>query len=349
MVYSLRMLKIGGFIVVKTKELKETNLIPFLPEADFYYAKGIEFYHKRKLFSALKWMKKALEKKPNDPFIQCQLSVVYMEMYSYREAQELLLHVMNTTPDYADCYYLLANSCAHLGLFDEAIKYADLYLEKAPDGDYHQEALQLAKALHMEDDETDEEITLEQIELADEDDLLFLQETVFYFMEYFEWEDALETLEDMLTLFPDYIRGKHDYAQALFFSGEQQEAIELELDLLQEQPYSLSSYANLALFYYERGEEEYKYYVNNLLHVYPMHEEQKLKVAVTLTRTGKHEEAYKRFRSLQKNIVESHPSYYRWYAHASFYYGKKEKARTLWKEGCHRHVRLQSEKYEWNS
>lgn len=330
----------------KIKEKTENKLIPFVPEADFYYAKGIEFFYKRKVDSAIKWIEKAMEKKPDDPLIQCQLAVCYMEQYAHHEAHELLLHVLHTAPDYTDCYYLLANNFAHLGLLDEAVKYAEIYLDKEPSGDYCKEARHLIEVLNL--DEEEEGFEFGPIELVDEDELIFFQETVFSFMEYFEWEDALEILEDMLLLYPDYITGKHDYAEALFFSGKQKEAIELEKQLLKESPSSLVSYANLGLFYYELNQNEYRYYINNLLHVYPMHEQQKLKIAVTLSRTGMYEEAYKRFCLLSKRIVESHPSYYRWFAHAAFYSGKKEKARAIWEEGCSRHVRLQSETYEWS-
>jgi len=327
------MLNIGGLTVEKLKEKNVANLIPFVPEADFYYAKGIEFFNKRKIESALKWMKKALEKKPNEPLIKCQLAVVYMELHAYHESLRLLLEVLESHPNYEDCHYLLANNYAHLGLLEDAKEYAEKYLTVAPDGDYSIEAKRLLEITDLDDDDDD-------FQLADEDDLLFLQETAFFFMEYFEWEDAVETLEDLLVLFPNHISGKHDYAEALFFLGDHEKAIELELELLEEHPNSIAGYANLALFYYNLNEEEYKYYINNLLHVYPMHEQQKLKLAVIFSRLGIYEEAYHRFRSLRKEVVESHPSYYRWFAHAAYHFGKEEKARAIWKEGCYRHLNL---------
>jgi len=326
---------------VKEKQTKiQSKLIPFVPEADFYFTKGIGAFQKRKFDIAIKWMKKALEIKPNDPLYQCQMSIIYTEIGAYHAANQLLTNVLQKS-DYVDCYYLLANNYAHLGLLNDAKKYANLYLDKEPYGDFTKDAEQLLRIIDFDEEESD-------WELEDEDELLIYQETAFYHMENLEWDKATVVIEEMLSLFPESIIVKHDYAQALFFSGNKREAIKMEKEILKEQPHSLYSYTNLGVFFYELNKKEYESYIKNLLNVYPMHEQQKLRIAVTLSRTGYYEEAYDRFSSLAKEKVKSHPSYYRWYAAAAYNKGKKEKALALWEEGCSEHPKLQSEDFPWN-
>ena len=113
----------------KAKE-KSNNIIPFIPEGDFYFTKGVEAFQNRKFNIAVKWMKKAIEAKPNDPLYQCQMSVIYTEIGAYHAANQLLTNVLQST-EYTDCYYLIANNYAHLGLLNDAEKYVNLYLETA--------------------------------------------------------------------------------------------------------------------------------------------------------------------------------------------------------------------------
>ncbi|MBT2216137.1 hypothetical protein KK120_09915 [Virgibacillus dakarensis] len=326
------------------RKSKQNNVLPFIPEGDFYFAKGVEAFRRRKFDRALKWLQKAVEQVPKDPLYQCQMSIVYTEIGAYHEANQLLTNVLQFTGDeYTDCYYLLANNYAHLGLLNDAKKYAVSYLDKEPEGEFSEEAKSLLDLIDIDEDEEDEDWDLEE-----EDELLIYQETVFYHMENMEWDKALPLIEEMITLFPEHTPVNHDYAQALFFSGFQEKAIQLELDLLRDEPNSLVSHANLAIFYNEMEQKaEREKYLQALQNVYPIQEQQKLRIAVTLARTGNFQEANKRFRALLKGIVKNHPSYYRWYSVSLYQAGALSSALALWKEGCGRHPKLAKEEGLW--
>ncbi|RKQ35552.1 tetratricopeptide repeat protein [Oceanobacillus halophilus] len=318
------------------------NIIPYIPDGDFYFTKGVEAFQNRKFDIALKWMKKAIEQKPNEPLFQCQMSVIYTEIGAYHAANQLLTNVLQSS-DYIDCYYLIANNYAHLGLLTDAKKYANTYLDKEPEGDFSEDAKQLLELIEIDDDE------VEDFDLEDEDELLIYQETAFFHMEKMEWEKALPIIEEMITLFPEHQLPKHDYAQALFFSGQTEKAIELEHEFIEEDPRSLYSLTNLAVFYYELNDiEKCNKYIQSLLNVYPIHEQQKLRVAVTLARTANYNEAYNRFRSIAKGKVKNHASYYRWYSITAFHIGEPAKALQYWKEGCNLHPHLANESGPWN-
>lgn len=324
---------------LKQKDKEQNNIIPFIPEGDFYFTKGVESFQKRKFELAIKWMKKAVEAKPQEPLYACQLSIIYTEIGSYHKANQILTNVIESTT-YVDCYYLIANNYAHLGLFKDAKEYANRYLEKQNDGNFVEETKTLLQLI-------DEENGEDTWKLEDEDQLLIYQETVFYHMENSEWDKAIPLLEEMLAAFPDHQPTKHDYARALFFTGYQQDAIDMEQELLEQDSNSLYCHTNLALFFHELNEKEaYEKNIQALLNVYPIHEQQKLRIAVTLARTGYFQDAYARFRSLHGTVTHQ-LSYYKWYSTAAYYIGVSSKATALWEEGCRKHPNLSKELPPW--
>ncbi|RYG74425.1 hypothetical protein EU245_02135 [Lentibacillus lipolyticus] len=322
------------------------NIIPFIPDGDFYFTKGIEAFQKRKFDIAIKWLRKAIEAEPKNPLYQCQLSIVYTELGSYHLANQLLTEVLEASEgQYTDCYYLLANNYAHLGLLNDAKKYAESYIDKEPNGDLREDAEHLIELTTVDDNQGEDEWEFEE-----EDELLVYQETVFYHMEHKEWDKALPLLEEMTALFPEHTNINHDYAYALFFAGYENDAVEMEKELLDEYPGSLQSHSNLAVFYHEWDRpEEYHLHAHALMNVYPVHEQQKLRIAVTFAQTGAHEAAYARFRTINEAQVKNHLSYYKWYSIAAYKLGKPSKALSIWERGCRRHAALAEEKGPWGA
>ncbi|MDC3412266.1 hypothetical protein NC797_00790 [Aquibacillus sp. 3ASR75-11] len=319
------------------------KIIPFIPEGQFYYKKGVEAFQKHKFDIALKWLKKAVEFSPDEAVYHCQMSIVYTEIGAFHVANQILTEVLSKNGEaYLDCYYLIANNYAHLGLLQDAKKYVEIYIQKAPEGDFIKEAESLLGFLDL-GVEDDEDWTYEE-----EDELLIYQETVFYHLQRQEWDEALPLLEEMMGLFPEHLAAKHEYSFATFFHRDQDEAIRLEEQWLQQEPQSLYCHTNLAVFYFERGEQEkYEAHIQSIHNVYPIHEQQKLRIATTLAHTGYYSEAYARFQALSKTQLKGHASYYKWYSIAAFHTGEPSKALTLWEEGCKRHPSLSKDEGPW--
>ncbi|KGX92908.1 hypothetical protein N781_13555 [Pontibacillus halophilus JSM 076056 = DSM 19796] len=322
----------------------EEKVIPFRPEGDFYFSKGVQAFKKRHFTKAVKWLKRAVELVPEEPLYQCQLSVIYTETGEYHQANEVLTNVLaKFGHDYVDCYYLIANNYAHLGLFQDAMKYARDYIQKAPNGDFKEEAEQLLTVLDIEEDEE------EDWAFEEEDELMAYQESAFYYQERLEWDKAMPLLEDMIRLFPSYTLAKHDYAHALFQQGSESEAIALEEQSLEQEPNSLLSVCNLALFYHKREENEKATpHIHTLLNVYPIHEQQKLRVATTLAQVGQYKEAHERFNNVSKSKLKGHVAYYKWYSITLYHMGDPSGALSLWEEGCRKHPHLSEQGGPWN-
>ncbi|MGP4061321.1 tetratricopeptide repeat protein [Halobacillus sp. H74] len=328
-----------------TAAQEDTNIIPFLPSGTFYFTHGIQAFQKRRFSAAVKWLKKAIEASPDEPLYQCQLSVVYTEVGSYHAANQVLTEVLaNFGKEYVDCYYLMANNYAHLGLLSDAKKYVETYLEQPGDGEFEEAAKQLMEMLDsLEEDDDEDEWAFD-----DEDELLIYQETAFYHLEQEEWDEALDVLREMMELFPDFKMAKHKYASALFMNGDQEEAIQLEMDQLEEEPWNIHSHVNLATFLLEKGmSDQALVHIERLRNVFPMHDQQKLAVAETLARGGFYKEAVDRFRSLRNKQVTRRRVYYKWYSIAVYHTGNPSKALQLWEKGCRQYPKMGQEGGPW--
>ncbi|MRH42012.1 hypothetical protein GH741_04895 [Aquibacillus halophilus] len=322
---------------------KIEKVIPFIPEGDFYFTKGVEAFQKRKFDIAIKWLKKAVEATPEEALYHCQMSIIYTEIGAFHAANQILTEVLSVNGDsYIDCYYLIANNYAHLGLLQDAKKYTESYLDKAPDGDFREEAEDLLSVIDIGDDDDDEWA------FEEEDELLIYQETAFHHLERQEWEQALTLLEEMMSVFPEHVSAKHEYSFALFFSGNQDEAIRLETQWLEDNPQSLFCHTNLAVFYYERNDlNKSNQHIVSIKNVYPIHEQQKLRIANTLARTGHYKCAYDRFKLLSKGHLKGHASYFKWYSACLYQVGASTKALSLWEEGCKKYPFLTKEASPW--
>lgn len=323
--------------------LSQNKIISIQQDANFYFHKGVKAFQKRDFFKAQKWFTRAVELAPAEPLFKCQLSVLHTELGSYHAANQLLNEVLEEYhEEYSDCYYLLANNYAHLGLFYEAKKYSKKYLETENDGEFVEDANQLLDLLEMNDEDLDEDWMFDE-----EDELLMHQESVFYHMERENWEEALPILNEMLAIYPDQVSVKHDYAHVIFQLGHRKEAIMLEESWLEKDPGSLRSHCNLAQFYHLEQSEKAQNHIEILQLVYPMHEGQKLKIAVTLAKTGYYKEAYDRFLSLQKGNLVEYRSYFQWFSISAYHTGHSSRAVELWEEGAKKFPILSEKKVPW--
>nr|WP_090855950.1 hypothetical protein [Paraliobacillus sp. PM-2] len=322
------------------KQSTVDNVIPFIPEGDFYFSKGVHAFQKRKFDIALKWFKKATEADPTEPLYPCQMSIIYTEIGAYHAANQILTEVIEKQgEDYLDCYYLIANNYAHLGLLHDAQKYATIYLEKDPEGEFKEETEELLSVLQLSEDDD---------WLDDEDELLMYQETAFHHLERKDWQKALPLLQEMMTLFPDHMTAKHEYAYALFFSGDRRDAINLEEAWLNKHPASIFSLTNLIMFYYEQNDQtKVDQLKHSLVNIFPIHEQQKLRLAIAFAHIGCDELAYSRFLSLSKKSLRGHINYYRYFSKVAYQVGDEKRAQRLWEEGVMLYSVLKTEQAPW--
>ncbi|GEM02046.1 hypothetical protein SAMN05421839_11524 [Halolactibacillus halophilus] len=182
----------------------------------------------------------------------------------------------------------------------------------------------------------------------DEDDLLMYQETAFYYLQHEDYLKAVTILEEALELFPEYDLFHFQSRFARFFNGEQKAMLKEEETALIIEPDQLYARFNLMFFYRALGEEEkLNEIVASFKGVYPMHQEQALKVAIGYTLAGHEDEAVIRFNRLQHRTVKHHVDYYKYYALALYRHGKVTEAEALFEEAKRRHTQLINKKAPW--
>ena len=322
---------------MKQKNSQEGNVIHFRTDGQFYFSLGVKAFRRKHFSRAEKWFKKAIEKSPDHPLYLSQLSVLYTELHQYHRANDILQQVIDQDEKYVDGYYLMANNCAHLGLFQEAKKHALKYLEEAPEGEFAEEIKELITLINqvMLEDFDDE------LEMDDEDEFFICQESAYYYLEHQEWEKAIEILEEMMVQFPEYIPARHDYAYSLFRMGKYDVAITLEEAWFEQDSSSLHSRLNLIYFYQMTGKtDDAEQLIESLENVYPTYDSQKLKIAVILAQVGKFEKAISRFMRIQTEFVSGFLNYYLWFGHSLKQTGQEEKAERIWEQGCKKHADL---------
>lgn len=319
-----------------------TKVIPFIHDGDFFFTKAVDAFYKRKFDLALKFLKKAKDIDPSEPLYPSQMSIIYTEIGAYHAANQILSDVIKTHgDDYVDSYYLIANNYAHLGLLNEAQKYATLYMEKDPEGEFYSEAEQLITVLDLA---LEEEMDV----FEDEDDLLIYQETAFYYLQQEDYLKAAVILDEAIELFPDYDLFHFQSRFARFFSGETETVLKEEETILVEEPDQLYARFNLMFFYYSLGEQDkVKELVASFKGVYPIHQEQALKVAIGYTLAGYDDEAITRFSRLQHRTVKHHVDYYKYYALALYRNGQVLEAEALFEEAKRRHKQLINKPAPW--
>ncbi|GEN56516.1 hypothetical protein GCM10012290_12220 [Halolactibacillus alkaliphilus] len=324
--------------------LPKQKIIPFIHDGDFFFTKGVDAFYKRKFDLALKFLNKAKDIDPSEALYPSQISIIYTEIGAYHAANQILNEVIASHgDDYVDSYYLIANNYAHLGLLNEAQKYATLYMEKDPDGEFYSEAEQLITVLDLTLEE-------EMEYFEDEDDLVMYQETAFYYLQQEDYVKATETLQEAVELFPDHEVFSFQLRYARFFNGEQIAAIKEEEAVLRSSPEQLASRFNLATFYYHMGRnEDVKKVMATLFGVYPLHQEQALKVAIGYTLAGYNEEAIDRFKRLNKSIVKHHVDYYKYYCLSLYQADYQAEALALFEEAKRLHKSLLNQPAPWEN
>lgn len=306
------------------------KIIPFIHDGEYYFKKGLSFYRRRDMNKALKWLKRAVQMDENEPVFLCQLAAVYAECGDYDKSNKLLDKVVSEVePEMAECYYFMANNYAHLGLFQEARRNAESYMEKAPDGEFLEDTEDLLEVLKLEVDALDEIMFLDD----EEEQLILMQEQARDLMEKGAFKEAIGTLLEIIEAYPEYWSAYNNLALAHFYLEEPLKAVKVTTDLLERNPGNLHGLCNLAVFYYFLGQDEELLKIKDqLFKIFPIDIEQRYKLGATLALLGSYENAYNWLKKLLKRGMGEDASFYYWFAVSAYYMGKDELARSAWKK-----------------
>ncbi|RFU63887.1 tetratricopeptide repeat protein [Peribacillus glennii] len=306
---------------------QQAKILTFHPTGEYYFTKGLKAYHRRDLYKAKKFFERALELEPAEPMIACQLAITCTEIGEYNYSNLLLENILNVLDPYmTECHYFLANNYAHLGMFKEAYRHANAYLDKEEDGEFHDDAEDLLDLITFEAEETEE--SLEQ-----QDGLIHKQEIAREYLEEGSFQKAIDVLQETIGQHPEFWSAYNNLALAYFYLGETENAFSTLDDVLAKSPGNLHALCNLVVFHhYQQNRDKVQELVNALDKVRPILMEHRFKLGATFALTGKYALAYKWLKQLQKNGYEGDGTFYYWLALSAFHLGHEATAQKAWKK-----------------
>ncbi len=304
----------------KNLQHKSTNIIPFVPDGDFYFARALTEIQKEQFHGALKYLKRAAELSPQDHRILTQYGVMVMEEGRFEEALELLMQAFELAPADEEVIYYLAEVHAHLGMLREARLFAERYVDRAPEGELYEEAKEIIEF-------AEQEIAFLADEEPMDEEVRMLQEKARRLMESGGFDEAVRVLEDIVADYPDSWSTLNNLALAYFYRGETEEARALLYEILEHDRGNVHALCNLAVFYYYEGDQvKLQPLLELLKKIRPYQFEHRYKLGATFALVGCHPEAYHWLRSIQKKGFEGDEGFFFWLAHAAFFAGHRSQA-----------------------
>ncbi|MDF0728298.1 tetratricopeptide repeat protein [Cytobacillus sp. S13-E01] len=308
-------------------EIQQTaQILPFVQTGEYYLKKGLKAYHKRDLYNAKKYLQRAIQLEPRDPLILFQLAVVLTEMGKYQQSNKLHTTIIeDIDTDMTECFYFLANNFAHLGLFQEAHKYATIYLKKDPDGEFAEDTEDLLELLTIESSGDD-------IDFDVEDDLILKQEKARELLEEGNLQEAISLLNEITEEYPEFWSAYNNLALAHFYTGEVDIASKLLEEVLAKNPGNLHALCNMLVFlYYQRKNRKVKELIRKLECIYPILTEHRYKLGATFGLVGRYDLSFKWLRKLQRQGFEGDETFYYWLSYAAYFTGHIQLSENAWK------------------
>lgn len=306
-------------------KMGKTNIISVYFDSEFFFERGLRYFQRYDFPKALKHFRKSVDVDPHNSKYLVHLAAVYTELGNYEESNQLLTCIVNNI-DYCftDCYYYMANNYAHIGDFDQAERYAQLYIQESQDGIYVEEAEELLDFIYFELDRSPRE-------LDEENQLIGQHEKARMALEQGKFVKATRLLEEMVEEFPHFLAARNNLALSYYYLGHFEKAMEVINEILERDQANLHALCNLAVFlYHKERQDEAKQLIEGLKKVYPYHQEHQYKLATTLGILGEDARALELFSSLLKRGVFEDLSLYHYIAVANFNIGKTEKAIEYW-------------------
>ncbi|WP_202079182.1 tetratricopeptide repeat protein [Caldalkalibacillus salinus] len=305
----------------------KNNIVSVHFDAEFFFERGIRYFHRGDVPKAYKYLRRCVDLAPEQPTYVLHLAACYTEMGHYEESNNWLSQVIqHMDSTLVDCYYYMANNYAHLGEFDEAEKFALMYIQESPDGIYAEEAEELLDFICFELDRAPRE-------WDEENQLIKEHEKARTCLEQGKFVEATKLLERMVDEYPHFLAARNNLSLSYYYLGEFEQAMSVIDDILERDSTNLHALCNLAVFLKHRDmHEKADEIIEGLTKVQPILPDHQYKLATTLGILGQDGKAYELFLSLTKKDIEHDPSLYHYIAVALYNTQQYEKAQKVWKK-----------------
>ncbi|MDA1476509.1 tetratricopeptide repeat protein [Bacillus changyiensis] len=301
------------------------SIVQLFQDGQYLYHKGLKAYRERNLSRASKLIQRAIFLEPDNTGMLSQLAVIYTEMGFYQQSNELLDFILkNMNEKMTECHYFKANNYAHLGLFQEAYKAAETYLNEDPNGEFMTENMELLDLLDMGEES-------DHYSEYDQDDLILKQDQAKSFLENGQLQESIEMLEEIINDYPEFWSAYNNLALAYFYAGDIYKAKLTVMTVLEKNDGNLHALCNLLIFFhYERKDEQVRILSEQLSNIYPMLNEQRYKLGATFSLIGMYDLGYRWLKSLYRTGFEGDVTFYYWLACSAYFTDRIQFAERIW-------------------
>nr|WP_188669576.1 tetratricopeptide repeat protein [Saccharibacillus kuerlensis] len=300
-------------------------------DESFFFERAVHALDRYQYDKALKYFRKAVELKPDNPVNHCNMAGILSEMGDYEASNAVLLHVLSEVdPSMTECRFYMANNFANMESFEEAEDALLAYLEEDASGQFLDEAEEMIELLQIE---LKRKIRSHSVLARHGSDR---HERARTMLEEGMFAEAAGLLEELLEEYPEFAAAANNLALAYYYMSMTDKALETVEDVLRREPGNLHGLCNLAIFRRHSGPvgaEEAARLARRLAAIVPFHREHAFKLATTLGILGEHEAAYRHFRRLLAGGEASgDASIHHYCAVAALLSGRPDAAEKLWKQ-----------------
>lgn len=303
------------------------KVVTFERGAEFYFDLGYKYIQKGKMKTALRYIEKAVNIKPNDSFLQFNYAGLLAELGDIDRSTQVLVNIVkNLDPDYLECYFGLGCNYLQMQKIKKSYEYFSLYLEKDPDGEFAEEAEELMEMLTMIKDANN---NLDDDEL---EKIYKIEEEAIDHLEKREYEQATQKFETVVQMLPNAVPARNNLSLAYYYLGFFDKAIELAREVLVYEESNVHANCNLAIFYNKQGSTSWvEKQIRVIGKIHTDNQEYLYKIGDTYGSLGRHADAYKTFRKLLA-IDPENPMYVHFTATAAYNNKKYKESIRLWEK-----------------
>ena len=313
----------SGEVMKIDQSSKKNRVIPFVPDGEYYFQRGIIAYQKGELLRAKKFIGRAIVFNPDDSEFLCQQAAILAELEEYEASNQLLKRVVYELDEgMTECYFFMANNLAHLGRYEEAIQEIKRYISYDPNGSFIEEARELYKILLSE---SEDPFFTEEAYIVD-------HEKGRQALEHGEYWEAIAYFKKVIDSQPAYWAAYNNLAIAYFSLGKSKLAFDTIEKVLEFDPGNIHALCNRVTFYYQLGQRDrVDIYYPLLLNLYPLYPEHRSKLGSTFFFLGDYESAYHWLKSAEIAGVWDQSFYY-WLALSAYRIGNVKQAMRAWEQ-----------------
>lgn len=303
------------------------KVVTFERGAEFYFDLGYKYIQKGNMKTALRYIEKAVNIKPQDSFLQFNYAGLLAELGDIDRSTQVLVNIVkNLDPDYLECYFGLGCNYLQMQKIKKSYEYFSLYLEKDPEGEFAEEAEELIEMLTMIKDANN---NLDDDEL---EKIYKIEEEAIDHLEKREYDKATEKFEKVVQMLPNAVPARNNLSLAYYYLGHYDKAIELAREVLLYEESNVHANCNLAIFYNKQGSASWvEKQLRAIGKISTDNEEYLYKIGDTYGSLGRHSEAYKTFKKLL-TIDPENPMYLHFTAIAAFNNKKYKESIKLWEK-----------------